>query len=638
MKEKEEKDEKTESLLKQPSKDDNNAIPFTKGKEGEKEDPLLIAKRKKTLKDGILTLIGNECHRVCFGCVMVIFNLTTYLMSYLRHYQEEKTITLQYTYFLGPIMSITMGLFTPCVGMIENKIGLKFSVILGGVLILWSNLILYFSKSYYVDLFAFFIVALGSAMGSLLSRNLMGYFFHVRGKLSGILSVIGSLVSSAYNEIGEKWIVNPNSEEAVVDNSFYSYEVSKNVLKFLRFSWICLAVGTILTVIFIVPYDNKKHVKLFQPKGYPKFDKKKFKKFGKKDGEITKDDKIGPLIPESENKDDQKEEKDKEIKEKEIKEEEKDVVNELKKKEKKGKKDKKEDNFAKTSSVPVFHSSDISKSLLTSTNNDNNNIDNEIDKENKFFRKKRSNSAAHTAVLPSKALLLNIIPEVETLAVPPLSKPQRQKFNIQLIKKALKSRRVLFLFLMGVFSSPLGNFLSNTWRPLGIKKGIPTLYLQNIGTYRPFITCAASVIFSILSDYVPFRYMYVCFSLLSSFIGFVFCFTLKSPVLFTCIILLNSIVFTGKMAITGPHYMKVFGLKYYIEIGGVIGLSRVFMSPLCTIFIFLFETYIAAPEPGQNPSEISLTPYIVLFIICGLLNVLAAILSLFETEEPYAPE
>ena len=48
MKEKEEKDEKTESLLKQPSKDDNNAIPFTKGKEGEKEDPLLIAKRKKT--------------------------------------------------------------------------------------------------------------------------------------------------------------------------------------------------------------------------------------------------------------------------------------------------------------------------------------------------------------------------------------------------------------------------------------------------------------------------------------------------------------------------------------------------------------------------------------------------------------
>ena len=644
-----EKEEKTEPILKQPSKD-NNLIPFKKGKEGEKEDPLLIEKNKKTLKDGILTLIGNELHRICFGCVMVIFNLTTYLMSYLRHYQDEKTITLQYTYFLGPIMSITMGLFTPCVGAIENKIGLKFSVILGGVLLIWSNLILYFSKSYYVDLFAFFIIALGSAMGALLSRNLMGYFFHVRGKLSGILSVIGSLVSAAYNEIGEKWIVNPKSEEAIVDNMFYSFEVSSNLLKFLRFSWICLAIGTILTVIFIVPYDNKKHVKLFQPKGFPKFDKKKFKKIAKKEEEIIpKDDKIGPLIPEEEKKYDQQDEKDQdkeklikeeeEEKDKEIKEEEKDIVNELKKNKKKNKKNKKEDNFGKTISVPVFQSSNISKSLLLSPSNmDIDGIDNEIDIENRFLQKKRSNSAAHTATLPSKALLLNIIPEVETLTVPPLDKPQRKKFNIQLIKKALKSRRVLFLFLMGVFSAPLNSFLSSTWRPMGIRKGIPTLYLQNIGTYRPFITCGASVIFSILSDYVPFRYMYIIFSLLSSFIGFTFCFTFKSPVLFTCIILLNSIVFTGKMSITGPHYMKVFGLKYYIEIGGVIGLSGVFMSPLCTIFIFLFETYIAAPQPGQNPSEVSDMPYIILFITCGLLNVFASILSLFETEEPYTPD
>ena len=88
------------------------------------------------------------------------------------------------------------------------------------------------------------------------------------------------------------------------------------------------------------------------------------------------------------------------------------------------------------------------------------------------------------------------------------------------------------------------------------------------------------------------------------------------------------------MSITGPHYMKVFGLKYYIEIGGVIGLSRVFMSPLCTIFIFIFGTYIAAPE-GKQVSD---TTYLILFITTGLLNVVAAVLSLFETEEEYSPE
>jgi MFS family permease len=615
-------------------------MPFKKGKKEEKEDdPELIAKKKQTLKDGILTLVANEFHRIFFGCVMVVLNLTTYLMSYLRHYQEEKTITLQYTYFLGPIMSITMGLFTPTVGIIENKIGLKLSIVLGSVLSIWSSVILYLSKNYFVDLFAFFIMSLGSAMSALMSRNLMGYFFHVRGKLSGIISVIGSLVSAAYNEIGEKWIVNPNSEEAVVDKSYYTFDVSKNLLTFYKFSWVCITIGTILTLIFIVPFDSKKHVKLFPPKGLKKFDKNKFKKFGKKPSkkeDILKDDKMGPLIPEEEKKDDQHEEidtnKEKEENDKEIKEEEKDNVPEL---EKKNIKKEKKDKLVTKITVPVSNSSSSrSKSFFTSSDND---IHKEIENENRID-KKRSHSVIHTAVLPSKAFFLNIIPEMENIAVPPLVRPQRKKFNLKLIKQALKSRRVLFLFLMGVFSSPLNNFLMSTWRPIGIRKGIPTYYLQKVGTYRPFITCGATVIFSILSDYIPFRYLYASFSILSTIIGITFCFTFRSPIFFIFIILLNSVVFSGNMSITSPHYMKVFGLKYYIEIGGVIGLSRVFMSPLCTVFIFLFETYIAAPEEGQSPTEVSDKPYFILFITCGLLNVIATILSLFETEEPYTPE
>ena len=233
-----------------------------------------------------------------------------------------------------------------------------------------------------------------------------------------------------------------------------------------------------------------------------------------------------------------------------------------------------------------------------------------------------------------KMPLINIIPELEAVAIPPPSEKPRKRFNFQLIKSALKSRRVLFLFLMGVFSAPLGNFLMSTWRPLGIRKGVPTKYLQDIGTYRPFITCAATLIFSTLTDYCPFRYLYFIFSILSTIVGITFCFSFNSPFFFTLIILLNNVVFTGKMSITGPHYMKVFGLKYYIEIGGVIGLSRVFMSPLCTIFIFIFETYIAAPEGKQ----ISDTPYFILFFTTGLLNVVAAILSLFETEEEFSPD
>ena len=634
----EEKEEKEEPKLKLSLKDEKKEDKLTLKNEKEEqfEDPKFISKRKQTFKDGILTLIGNEFHRIGFGCLMVIHNLTTYLISYLRHYQDEKSITLQYSYFIGPVMSITMGLFTPCVGIIENKIGLKLSLVLGGILNLWSSVILYFSKNYYFDLFAFFISSLGSGLSVLLSRNLMGYFFHVRGKLSGILSVIGSLVSAGYNEIGEKWIVNPNSEEATVDKSYYTYDVSKNMLAFLRICWICIIVSTALTVIFIVPFDKKKHIQLFKPKRPKEFDKKKknMKIKGKIKEEILQDDKIGPLIPEDEKIEEPKEKMDEEN-EKELKEEERDIVNELKPKGKRKNK-KRKDEFSKTLSVPIFNISSKDKSLYSSNLIDN--ISKEINnEENKNYQRKRSHSVTNTSLMPSKALLLNLIPEIEVVAVPPLDKPTRKKFSLQLIKQALKSRRVLFLFLMGLFSSPLGNFLMSTWRPIGIRKGIPTIYLQNIGTYRPFITCGATLIFSTLSDYVPFRYMYFGFSILSTIIGVTFCFTFRSPGFFSFIILLNSIVFAGKMSITGPHYMKVFGLKYYIEIGGVIGLSRVFMSPLCTVFIFLFETYIAAPEDGQDPAQVSDMPYIILFVTTGLLNVVSAVLSLFETEELYQP-
>ena len=634
------KEENKDPILK-PGKEKENPNKkegIMKEKDKEKESLEMKENKKKTLRDGILTLIANELHLVGFGCLMVIYNLTTYLMSYLRHYQKEKTLTLQYTYFIGPVMSITMGLFTPFVGTIESKIGLKLAVILGGFLCLWSSVILYLSKNYYFDLFAFFINSCGSSMSALLSRNLMSYFFHIRGKLIGVLSVISSLVSSAYNAIGEKWIVNPNSEEAVVDNSYYTYEVSKNLLTYLEICWACIIIGTILTVIFVVPYDKKKHVKLFVPKGKLGFDKDKMKKFGNKKiikkEDVQEDDKIGPLIPEE----DKKEEKDNK------KEDKKDgeIINindEVKKgekdKSKKSKKNKNKNDFSKTSSVPAFVNPTKDKILESSQNIENQDkTDVKVQKISQL-QKKRSLSISYKHIPASKLPFVNIIPEIEVIAVAPQEKSVRKKFSVQLVKQALKSRRVLFLFLMGLFSAPLGNILMSTWRNIGIRKGIPTRYLQDIGTYRPFISCGSTLIFSSLSDHIQFRYLYFAFSILATIVGISFCFTFQSPGWFSFIILLNSVVFSGKLSITSPHYMKVFGLKYYIEIGGVIGLSRVFMSPLCTVFIFLFDTYIAAPEGATQ--EVGDTPYIILFLVTGLLNLISAFLSLFETEEEFKP-
>ena len=85
-------------------------------------------------------------------------------------------------------------------------------------------------------------------------------------------------------------------------------------------------------------------------------------------------------------------------------------------------------------------------------------------------------------------------------------KKEKKKLIITIIKKSLKSRRILKLFLIGVTYAPLMNFLMNMWRPIAIRVGIPTIYQQNLNTYNPFVSCASILIFSWLSDTVPFRF------------------------------------------------------------------------------------------------------------------------------------
>ena len=145
-------------------------------------------KRKKELKekekikkiyfDGIITLIGSQIHSIGFGSVYALFHLHTYLISYLRYYQNgEKTLTLQYIYFITLIMSITQGFFAPFVSISESKFGLLKSIILGAIIVIFGTGIIYFSKNYYLDLLGFFFISIGQALTALRRRNIMSYFF-----------------------------------------------------------------------------------------------------------------------------------------------------------------------------------------------------------------------------------------------------------------------------------------------------------------------------------------------------------------------------------------------------------------------------------------------------------------------------
>ena len=552
---------------------------YNQTKNEEEEDDLKAkVKKKKTYFDGITTLIGSQIHSIGFGSVYALSNLHTYLISYLRfHQEEEKTLTLQYIYFISLVMSIGRGFFTPFVSFFENKLGLIKAIILGALIDMSGTAIIYFSKNYYIDLFGFLIISLGQSLTALRRRNVMSYFFYVRGKLSGIISVINAFITAGYNIICEKWIVNPNSEEAIYDKEYYSINVSENILNYIQFIWCCAGFGTLISLLLITPFDEEKHGKgLFAPKN----NEKKIENNEEKKENIIDDNeniKTEPLIPDSDD------------------EEENQKVNDKKDEEtiKNENEEKPNENSKETSSSPAINSSI----------------------ENEETLKVDENSKEQEPKAPKKTI--------------------HNRFDLKVIKKALKSKRILRFFLMGIFSAPLGNFIMNTWRNIGIRKRIPTIYLQNIGTYSPFAMFSSAFIFSWLSDYIPFRYIVSLLSLCSSINGILFCFSLNNPTFFTIVLLANTFFGMGIFSVYEPHFLKVFGIKHYIELGGVISLPGVFMGPICTVFIFIFENIFADSINTQDGSDL---PYYILFITSSILNLVSSTLSFFESEEEITAE
>jgi len=213
---------------------------------------------KLTLRDAIKTYISLKIYNIGFISLFIMDKLMTYLLSYLRELQgEKKTIRLEHSYFFGMIACVFE--ITPIfAAAIQNKIGLKFSVALGGIIIILALLLILFSKSLILDLIGYFIIALGSFPPSLMERNFVSYFYEIRGKILGMMALSLALETSGFNMLAENFIINPESDEADVDENFYTYKVSKRIIKYIIIILIIFTSCSILSLIIVVPFDKKK--------------------------------------------------------------------------------------------------------------------------------------------------------------------------------------------------------------------------------------------------------------------------------------------------------------------------------------------------------------------------------------------
>lgn len=476
----------------------------------EDKKALVEVKEHNSLHNGVMSFIATLIQKIGLGSVFIFFNLSTYLISFLVK-EKQPFLSLSHSYFLGPVLSIAMALFMPMVGTIEIKLGLKKAILVSTIVNMSGCLLLILSRNYYLDLVSIFLYSVGFSIGIIImSKNVSMYFFSKRGTVSGLLDLISSLFNGLYNVIGER-IINPKHID-VEGDSFYRYDVSRNILNFFLFQMIMFGITSLLAYFLVVPFDLEGAEKV------RKIFKKQKSSAGKKVAPKNEEDK-----PET------------------IEE--------------------------------VGH------------------VENN--------------------------------PMVGNMSV--LGKTFQPGERGKKIKKALKSSRVIRLFLMSLFNFPINNLIMMTWRPVGLSKRISTETIQLIGTLTFFTTSIATPLFGFLADKVQYRILYIVLAGISSVCGFLFFFSFSHSFLFGFIINTMNFIMGAFIQIGPPHFMKVFGMRYYIEISGMIGMSRAILSPICSFFAFFVEKSI-------NNKDLA---YKIIYNGSAGLNLIAIALALFETENEF---
>lgn len=535
---------------------------------------------KNSKNNGILSLVGAIFHKLSMSSIWTLNNLGPYFISYLMRNQDRKStsLSLNYGYFIFPIINTAITAFMPLCSNIEFNLGVQSGIIIGALINMSAYALLFFSPSVYLDFLAIFLIGIGISISTSLStKNAMMFYYNKRCLVSCLLIIISTLLSALHNIIGEN-IINPGSEEPIKSSSFYPIEISKNAGNFFLFELGCFGVSTLLTLLFIVPYDKKLAQKLSNEL------KEKTKDEEKENNAINEDEnqKQDNDVLFIEDYNGEKKENDKQEEERLVKDE-----------------GNNEENDGLKGRYQVQ--------------------DTEKHDDYEAIKVEKINQSDKLIIIPNTELG---ILEKNTGGQLSMSTSKPNHFSAY-TKKVLTSFVFWKLFTLVLCSNFGVNLLLISWKPIGMNEGIPTKTLQHIGTLIFIFIGLGTLSYNFLGEKVPFRFLFTFVSMITSFVGFTFPFSFGSETSFMVLILLMHFNLGGYISVLPSHYKRIFGMRHYVEIGGTIALANVIMNPFCAFFAFFVE----------NSCEEKEYAYKVMFISGAVINLFSLVLSALESED-----
>ena len=196
------------------------------------------------------------------------------------------------------------------------------------------------------------------------------------------------------------------------------------------------------------------------------------------------------------------------------------------------------------------------------------------------------------------------------------------------IKSALRDKRIWRITGINIFTPFVMGFSGNTFRVYGALASISGAIMQYSVLFNGF----SNIFVGPLWGYINDKYKYEIINLLlcgcSTFHALILTIFIKSNTIYIICIFLGSIIMSGFMSASRLHILRVYGIKYSLEIGGIIGIFGGIFNIVKALLSFIISKYYHTGEELQFAYRFI---YMFGIGICGF----GFFLALYEKEDKF---
>ena len=205
---------------------------------------------------GVLSIISAIIINIICGSLYSWPGINGYYISYLK-YSDSPSIEIKDGYFFMPLITFSTMCFSPLITIINEKKGIKIISLISTILIILTNLALYYSTNIYSVYGCMVLYGIINAMNYMpIIKNCLLYFPHKKGLINGLVLFGYGTSSLIYNSIAD-YLINPDFHQINPSTGFFDKEISKKVIIYLKFFNIFNGIVSIIS--FLILFEYKKN-------------------------------------------------------------------------------------------------------------------------------------------------------------------------------------------------------------------------------------------------------------------------------------------------------------------------------------------------------------------------------------------